>query len=43
MFGIMLGRLLQHICDTPQNIQVLFSLLRLLQKITDAQENSYDL
>lgn len=27
MFGNMLGRLLQHICDTPQNIQVLFWLL----------------
>lgn len=27
MFGNMLGRLLQHICATPQNFQVLFWLL----------------
>lgn len=33
MFGNTLGRLLQHICDTPDNIQVLSWLLDYYRKL----------
>lgn len=33
MFGNTLGRLLQHICDTPDNIQVLSWLLDYIRRL----------